>query len=355
MPDESQERTEQATPKRLEDARQRGNVARSMELNSAFVLMAGIGSLYFFGPRMFSELTALSKTIYANVTTFTLTTDSVHRYIADGSLVMLHLLAPIVSTIMVVGLLINYAQVGVLFTVHPLIPDLDKINPIEGFKRLLSLRSFVELVKGVLKILIVGYVTYITLKGEYHEYLPLMDKSVSQIFAFAVDSAFTLFLRLALVLLILAILDYGFQRWEYQRNLRMTRYEIKEEMKQMEGPPHLRARIRTLQREIARRRMMKRVPRADVVITNPVHVAVALEYDPVEMEAPTVTAKGARLIAERIKEIATEHGVPIVENPPLAQTLYRSVDLDEEIPYNLYQAVAEILAYVYQLKNKQIA
>jgi flagellar biosynthetic protein FlhB len=326
-----------------------------MELNSAFVLLAGLGGLYFFGPRMFSELTALSKTIFANAATFTLTTESVHGYIADGSWVMLRLMAPIVATIMIVGLLINYVQVGVLFTADPLIPDISKLDPIEGFKRLFSLRSFAELVKGVLKVLIVGYVTYITLKGQYHEYLPLMDRTVSQILAFAIDSAFTLFLRIALVLLILAILDYGFQRWEYERNLRMTRYEIKEEMKQMEGPPHLRARIRALQRELSRRRMMKRVPKADVVITNPVHVAVALEYDPAEMEAPTVTAKGARLIAERIKEIATEHDVPIVENPPLAQTLYRSVDIDAEIPYDLYQAVAEILAYVYRLKEKQIA
>jgi flagellar biosynthetic protein FlhB len=355
MPDESQERTEQPTPKRLEDARRKGNVARSMELNSAFILLAGLGSLYFFGPQMFSDVSALSKTIFANAASFTLTTDSVHGYIANGVWMMFHLLAPIVMTIMIIGLLINYAQVGVLFTVEPLIPDLEKINPIEGFKRLFSLRSFVELIKGILKVLIVGYVTYITLKGQYREYIPLIDKSVSQILTFTVHSAFTLFLRISLVLLVLAIFDYGFQRWEYQRNLRMTRYDIKEEMKQMEGPPHLRARIRAIQREISRRRMMKKVPRADVVITNPVHVAVAIEYDPSEMEAPTVTAKGARLLAERIKQIAAEYDIPVVENPPLAQTLYRSVDLDKQIPYDLYQAVAEILAYVYRLKDKKIA
>lgn len=355
MPDESQEKTEQATPKRLEDARDKGNVARSMELNSVCVLFAGLAGLYFFGPAMTSQLAVLSRTILANCASFPLTTDSVHSYVASGAWMMLNLLGPVVLTIMAVGLLINYAQVGVLFTAHPLTPELSKINPIEGFKRLFSLRSLVELAKGIIKILIVGYVTYVTLKGQYRDFLPLMDQTATQILAFAVHSSFVLFLRLCLVLLVLSILDYGFQRWEYQRNLRMTRYEIKEETKQQEGPPHLRARIRALQREIARRRMMKKVPKADVVITNPVHVAVALQYDTETMEAPTVTAKGARLIAERIKQIARESDVPIVENPPLAQTLFRSVDIDSQIPFDLYQTVAEILAYVYRLKEKALA
>ena len=352
MPEESlQEKTEQATPRHRRKAREEGQVAKSMELNSVFVLLAGIAALYFGGGAILAQMMGITRTVFRELPFVELATADLQSYLITGTKVILGILLPICGTIMAVGLLINCAQVGMTLAIQPITPKWSKIDPISGFKRLFSRKAFFELLKGLLKISIVGGIAYTTLKGELEHYFLLMDQSVGQILGFISTMTFRLSLKTALALLILAILDYVFQRWEQERNLRMTKQEVKEELRQAEGDPLIRSRIRSIQREMARRRMMQEVPEAEVVITNPVHLAVALKYHITTMAAPIVVAKGARLIARRIKEIAQEHNIPIVEDKVLAQTLYKTTEVGEEIPVDLYRAVAEILAYVYRLKE----
>jgi len=242
-------------------------------------------------------------------------------------------------------------QVGFLFSSEAMAPKWDKIDPLRGFQRLFSMKAFVELLKNTLKIAIVGLVAYLTVRGQVQDLPTLMDKDAWQILAYIGQVSFRIMFTTCWVLVLLAILDYGYQRWEYEKGLRMSRQDIKEEYKHTEGDPLVKARIRRMQREAARKRMMAAVPKATVVITNPTHLAVALAYDQERMIAPTVVAKGAGHIAAKIKEVALAHGVPIVENKPVAQLLYKMVDIDASVPENLYRAVAEILAFVYRLRQ----
>jgi flagellar biosynthetic protein FlhB len=262
------------------------------------------------------------------------------------------MLAPILLLLMVVGVAVNIAQIGFLFTTKPLQARLNRINPVSGFGRFFSVNGLVELAKNILKVVLVGLVVYWTIKSDFPQFLPLIDKSLGQIVVFIGRLAFKVALRAAILILILAILDLIWVRYKYFKDLRMTKQEIKEEHRQMEGPPEVRSHIRRIQLRTAVQRMMREVPSAEVVITNPTHLAVALKYDSEKMAAPVVIAKGARLIAERIKQIALEHNVPIVENQPLAQSLFKSVDIGQMIPPQFFAAVAEVLAFVYKLKKK---
>jgi len=355
MPEESyHDRTEQATPKRREEARQKGHVARSPELNSALVLLAGSVVLYFVAGAMMRQVLLTSKSIFQNLARTTVTVSAIQGYFASILGTVAVSLAPVVGTVMAVGLLSNYLQVGVVFSAEPLTPKFDKLNPWMGMKRLFSLRAVVELVKGLLKVAVVAWVASVTIQSKFPDYLRLSDQGIPEILAFLGRTTFHVTLRCALALLFLAILDYGYQRWEHERSLRMTRQEVREELKETEGDPLIRARIRSIQREMARRRMMKKIPEADVVITNPVHLAVALKYEAEKMNAPVVLAKGARLLAEKIKALAREHDIPIVEDPPLAQFLYKTTEIGMEIPVDAYKAVAEILGYIYRLKGHRV-
>jgi flagellar biosynthetic protein FlhB len=230
-------------------------------------------------------------------------------------------------------------------------PKWDKIDPLRGFQRLFSMKAFVELVKNTLKIVIVGMVAYLAVRDEVSDLPGLMDRDAWQILVYIGGISFRIMFTTCWVLIILAILDYGYQRWEYEKGLRMSRQDIKEEYKHTEGDPIVKARIKRMQREAARKRMMAAVPKATVVITNPTHLAVALAYDQERMIAPTVVAKGAGYVAAKIKEVALAHGVPIIESKPVAQLLYKMVDIDACVPENLYRAVAEILAFVYRLRQ----
>jgi len=222
-----------------------------------------------------------------------------------------------------------------------------------GSKKIfLSRRSLFELGKGFFKIGVIGFTIYLTLRSMVDDIVVLIDSDLGKISSFMVSSVFSLMLKTGIVYFLIAVFDFAFQKWEYERELRMTRQEVKEEIKELEGDPQIKARIRRKQAEIARRRMMQNVPKSDVVITNPTHIAIALKYDSEKMNAPKVVAKGMNLIAEKIKEIAMKHKIPIVEDKPLAHALYKMVDVDEEIPPQLYKAVAKVLAYVYQLKKK---
>lgn len=348
----SQERTEPATSKKKEDARRKGSVAKSVELNSSFILIFGLMLLYFGGPTMASRIATLSRDMFSHSGQVSLSPPQVHQIVVQTIAFLAETALPVWIGLMLVGLVSSYAQVGVLFSFEPLEIKLNRLNPLTGIKKVLgSRRSMMELLKNLLKVCVVAFVAYLSVESVMAESLGLMEQGAGEILAFMVSSSLKVGWKVGLAFLVLAVLDYFFQRYEYERELRMTRQEVKEEVKSTEGDPLIKGRIRKIQKQIAYRRMMHDVPKADVVIANPTHVAVALQYDGKKMFAPTVVAKGAEYLAQRIKEIAQEHGVPIVEDKALARAIYQAVEVGEQIPEKLFQAVAQVLAYIYKMKN----
>ncbi len=348
-----QERTEPATQRRRHEARQEGKVARSQELNSAFVLLAGLGLLALAGPFMLERLSELVRRILGASGQVELRADLLLGYFTGGVPYLLLTLAPIGAGILAIGLLVNLAQVGFVLSWKPLVPRLEVLDPARGFGRIFSRQGLVELAKSLFKVAAIGLVAWFTLRGEFNRLAGMSGVGDPlPVFGYAAGVALKLGLRVALVILLLAVFDYGFQRWDYEKGIMMTRKELEEESRQTEGDPLVRARVRAAQRDAARRRMMDAVKTADVVVTNPTHLAVALRYDRAKMSAPKVVAKGARLLAQRIRELAREHAVPIVEDPPLARLLYK-IEIGAEVPVGLFRAVAEVLAYVYRLKERR--
>jgi flagellar biosynthetic protein FlhB len=277
--------------------------------------------------------------------------NSIHPFVAAVFEQILSILLPVMTAVVIAGLLGNIIQVGFLFTGETLVPKFSKLNPIKGMKKFVSIRSLAELVKSLIKVCIVAGVAVLMIRGELENIPGLMQMRPIDIVAFIGSVSLRICFYTCLVLIVLAILDYAFQRWRHEKDLKMTKQEVKDEFKQREGDPKVRARIRKVQIEMARRRMMEAVPEATVVITNPTHLAIALKFDVKKMIAPCVVAKGAGAIAGRIKEIAKKNNVPIVENKPLAQTLFKAVEIGGLIPVELYRAVAEVLAYVYRLRE----
>lgn len=324
-------------------------------MSSVALLLSGLMTLSWGGAFFYQQLTQILRHYLGHAAGIRVNADNL-RHIALMALEQFALvMAPLFLVLAAVAVLANFLQVGPVWSGKALQPNFGKINPAEGIKRLFSPQSLAELAKSLLKITIVGAIAYFTVAGELDRLLPLLDQTPYQILAFLGDVCGRLFWRVCLVLAALAVLDFLFQKWQWERDHRMTKQEVKEEYKQTEGDPKVKARIRSIQRDMARKRMMAAVPEADVVITNPTHLAVALQYESGKMEAPVVTAKGAGLIAERIREIAREHDVPIVEDRPLARNLYKSVEVGRPIPEALYQAVAEVLAYVYRLRRMKAA
>lgn len=353
MAEESfEERNEAPSPKRRSDAREKGNVARSIEINSALVLLAAIFVLQFSGAWMLHESQNIISFYFQLIQRPELSIEATVEIAKYALYIFLKLSFPIALVIMIIGFVANIIQIGFLFTGHPLIPKLEKVDPIQGFKRMFSIRSFVEAFKSIAKFGIVSVVSYLIIKNEFDTILTLSQMSIMAIWLFLLQASFKLFLYITLVLIVLAILDYLYQRYEYEKNLRMTRQELKEERKQLEGDPLIKARIRSLQREMSRRRMMEEVPKATVVVTNPTHYAIALRYEPDEMEAPVVVAKGKEFLAQKIREIAVQKNIPVVEDKALVRAMYGLVNVGEPIPVQFFNAVAEIMAYVYKLKNK---
>ncbi len=348
---DDQERTERATPRKREEARKKGQVARSREVVSAAVLSACLICLYFQSSGAMERMMNMMRSSFRRSIAVTLSTDTVPALFAQTVLDMLILLGPLFLTVVLAGLASNTFQVGFQITAESVTPKLSKINPLEGFKRLFSLQSVMELVKSVMKLAIVGFVAYLAVRSELPHLIPLMDRSVPEILVFMGRVSFRILGTTCIILAFLAVLDYAYQRWELERTLRMSRQEIKDETKETEGDPLIKSRIRRIQQEMARKRMMAAVPKADVVITNPTHLAVAIRYDPERMAAPTVVAKGRGFLAATIRQVAERHGVPVVENKPVAQVLYKMVEVSGIIPENLYRAVAEILAFVYRLRE----
>ncbi len=347
------DKTEKATPKKKSDARKKGQVFQSREMSASLILILMIVSMNAFGSILFNQLSAFIKKTFTEylVNKDAFNTDILAKIFIDGVIVLAKTSLPLLLIAMIAGLLVGYAQVGILFTLETLKPKGNRINPLSGFKRMFSLRSVVELVKAIIKILIVAWVAYSYLKSKTNEVVALMNADLLDILSFIGNSAFAVALRICIAMILLGFLDFLYQRYDYEKNLKMTKQEVKEEFKQMEGNPEIKSKIKQKQRQMSMKRMMQEIPKADVVITNPTHFAVAIKYDAEKASAPIVVAKGQDYIALRIKQVATENKVQIVENKPLARTLFSTVDIGQPIPPELYQAVAEILAFVYNLKN----
>jgi len=352
VPDKGdQEKTEKPTPKRLQEARKKGQVAKSPELGSALILLGSLGVLLFGGVWMFWTLAKFMHGIFGNLGALHIQGASATAFLLEIFEQVFILIAPLMLVLMIVGIGANLMQVGFLFTADPFIPKLSKFNPVTGMKRFVSLRSLVELIKSLCKILLISGIAYAVLSGEWDVLPSLMEMSVAQILSFIGIASLKILFYVSLGMLVMAVLDFVYQKWQLTKDLMMTKQEVKDEMKQSEGDPQVKGKIRRAQREMAMRRMMQAVPDADVIITNPTHLAVALKYAAEEMAAPQVIAKGSEFIAERIKKIATENNVPIVQNKPLAQVLYKTCEIGDTIPESLYRAVAEVLAYVYRLRQ----
>ena len=346
----SEDRTESPSQYRREEFRRQGNVAMSKELLSVLVL-TGVGfSLYMGSSIITSGFTELSHQYFG----FGRITDYSRRDVVDSFRQVMKIwggmVAPVFAAAMIFGILGSVAQVGFFVTWEPLSPNWDRLNPVQGFTRLFSLNSLMEAAKTLLKLGIASWIVWLYLKSHLHAPAELFYKPIPDLAHITLSLTAKLFFTLVMSLSVLAIGDYAFQRYRLEKQMRMTRQEAKEEFKLREGDPLMKSRIRSLQRKMASRRMMEAVPKADVVVTNPTHFAVALKYDSETMDAPRVIAKGADHVALKIKEIAKFHRVAIVENKPLARALYKELDIGDAIPRQLYKAVAEVLAYVYRLK-----
>lgn len=349
----SEEKTEQPTYKKLKDARDKGQIAQSKDLNGAVTLLAVFVAFAFFSDFYVDNMFAY----YIYVMDLTedtarfFSTNEIGLFFNETVLFILRMSLPLLLTALVLGVLVSYIQVGFLFTTETLKPKFDKINPVKGLKNMFSSRSLVEMVKSIAKAVLLMIVSLSYINDNLRKLLLTLELELGPFVAVLWELVFGVVIRCALLLFVIAVFDFAYKKWKNKKELMMTKQEIKEEYKQSEGDPQLKSKIKEKQRALAMSRMMQEVPKADVIITNPTHFAVALRYDVSLGDAPIVTAKGQDLIAQNIKKIAGENNIPIVENKPLAQTLYKTVDIGSFIPADLYEAVAEVLAYVFSIKN----
>lgn len=353
--DSGQERTEKATPKRLQDARDKGQVARSRELNSAVLVLLGAGGLWFLGERIGGGLLGLMRRGFALDRATVLDPASLVTQLGGAGRQALFALAPWLALAVLAAALAPLLLGGFLFTSDGLQPKFERLDPIKGIKRVFSAQGAMETGKALAKFVVLGGIALLVMRQMTPVLLGLGGEPVPVALVHAGELTMRAFFLIALGLLLIAAVDVPFQLWNHAKQLRMTRQDIKDEMKESEGRPEVRGRIRARQRELSRRRMMQDVPTASVVVTNPTHYAIALRYDVGGNGAPRLVAKGADLIAAQIRALAKEHGVPILEQPPLARALYYSTKLGAEVPRELYAAVAQVLAYVYQLRTMMAA
>lgn len=353
MAEEStEEKTEKPTPKKREETRNKGEVAKSRELSSVVVLFSGLFVMVIFGSFMLSKIHELMKGIFSNPTINDQTVSSVIEFIQQLIISFLVIIGPLLAAVFIGAVLSNVMQVGFMFSGELIKPKLSKLNPMKGLKRLVSMQSLMELAKSIVKLIIIGITAYLTIKQEMDNVSMLGELEIGAIFQYIFSIYYRILLRCSIAMVVLALIDYGFQKYEFEKRIKMSKQEIKDEYKKTDGDPLVKSRIKTIQMEMARKRMMQAVPEADVIITNPTHYAVALKYDSLNMNAPKLVAKGAGEIAGRIKSLAAKHNVPVLENKELARNIYKLVEIGSEIPTDLYQAVAEVLAYIYKLKGK---
>jgi flagellar biosynthesis protein FlhB len=348
----AQEKNLPATTRRLNEARKRGQAAKSTEVNTAVILLIALVGLRFFGEFIFQTLGDTVRYYLTNIGEPEVSLANIRAISFPAARTLLVTAFPVVVLAAVAGVIANVMQSGLMLSMHPLKPDLGRINPISGAKRLLSAKALVDLVRNIVKLSLLITVFWLSVSVRFDEIALLGVVDPISGWQLIPEIGFDAALRGAAVLGLIGLIDLLWQRYQFRKDLRMSNQEVKQEHKDTEGDPLLRRRIRERGRALAEQRMMAEIPGADVIITNPVHLAIALRYDTLSMNAPTVVAKGQRLIAQRIRGIATEHNIPIVENRPLAQTIFRTVDIGQEIPDNLYKAVAEVLAFVFGLKRK---
>jgi flagellar biosynthetic protein FlhB len=349
--DSDLERTESASPRRLEEARSKGNIPRSRELNTFAILIAGGAGLLMLGPKFSTGLLDLTQHWFTFDRGSLEHTDQLWSGFMDTVVTVLMLFIPLMVVLIIAVLAAPMSIGGWLFSVEALQPDFGRLNPLKGITRMFSVTSLVELAKAVLKAIVVGSVGYWVVMSKQDEILSLAKEPITGSIPHMTHMLAWTFILITGAMAFIVALDVPFQLWEYYRKLRMTKEEVRREAKESDGDPMLKGRIRAMQREAARKRMMSEVPKADVIVTNPTHYAVALVYRQGEMRAPRVVAKGSYLLAQRIRELGEENNVPILEAPPLARALYKHAELDQEIPATLFSAVAEVLAYVYQLRS----
>ena len=352
MSEDQGEKTEQATDAKREEFRKQGQVAHTRELGSALLFLAIAGSVWFFGRFYMSNIQELFNKTFGADMVMSIRKGNPFELVQFAATKAFILMLPISVVAAVIGVVSTVAQIGFMQVEDAFSPKFEKLNPIDGFSRIVSLRALVEGLKAFLKLGAVGIVLWLLLKGEAAKAPYLVTYSIEQILEYIGTVVVKLMMGVGLVMTALAAADYFFQRWDLEKKMMMTKQEVKEEHKSREGDPMIKSRIRRIQREMANKRMMNDIPKASVVITNPTHIAVVLKYDDT-LPAPQVVAKGADLVAERIKAIAREHNIPIMENKPLARTIFKTIKIGQIIPRELFVAVAEVLSYVFKLKQKR--
>lgn len=348
--DSGGEKTEDPSSKRRQDFRKKGQVVQSKEVQTAGLFTIVLLFWLYYLPTFWSKFTTLLFSLWQSSGQFEITPASTMNLAFFLLQQLAYLMAPLFVLVLLVAFFSSVFQFGWILTATPLIPDFSKMNPISGMARFVSKKSMLEVLKSILKVLLIGFIGYSTVLNNFQEALILVDVSVVSAISFLGRIALTIFAKICALLIFLAFLDYIFLKWEMEEKMKMTKQEVKEEFKASEGDPHVKAQIRAIQQQMARKRMMADVPKADVIVTNPTHLSVAIKYDSENMDAPMIIAKGADFIAMRIREIARENKIPIIENPPVARLLHK-IEIGEHIPEDLFKAVAEILAHVYSLKG----
>ena len=347
----AQDKTEKPIGKKLNEARRKGNVPKSRDLAAVVTCLGGAIATYMCAAGICQHAHQMMIDLWGDGFKSGLE-DNLNRLLfLEVANHFFFMVAPILGSVIVLAVAINFGQIRGLLAWEAIMPSMSKLNPINGLKHLISGRSLVELAKTLLKLTFLTYVVYYFVQRDSDLFFPLMDMELTDITKVIGSLALKIVVRASLIMLVLAILDFAYQRRKHNKDLMMTKQEVKEEHKQTEGSPLIKSKIRSAQRALARRRMMSKVPKADIVLTNPTHYAVALEYSK-DMEAPKVLAKGKDLVAHKITRIARQHNIPVIPNPPLARALYHEVELEGTIPVTLYRAVAKVLAYVYQQRQQ---
>ncbi|KGX93157.1 flagellar biosynthesis protein FlhB [Pontibacillus halophilus JSM 076056 = DSM 19796] len=346
------EKTEKATPKKREDTRKKGQVAKSQDITTSLLMLAVFILFIAIGGYLKERFIGILEHSFNENMGVTLTEESTHKILVDMTVMTATTIAPVMGIAVLAGVAANYMQIGFLFSTEPLKVQLNKLNPIEGAKKIFSARALVELLKSLLKIALVGTITFTIIWMRRSDMMETSQKGIDASLAFFSETTITMGIAASLGLLFISVIDYTYQRYDHEKNIRMSKHDIKDEYKNSEGDPQIKSKIKERQRQMSMQRMMSEVPEADVVITNPTHYAIAIKYDEKKADAPYVVAKGVDYVAQRIKEVANNHDVVMVENRPLARGLYDTVEINETIDEQFYQAVAEVLAYVYRVQKK---
>ena len=352
--EESQEKTEEATPRKLREARKKGQVPKSRDINSILLLIITFGMLAFFKSSINEKLQAFMKVCFEQIAAAGQNQGGatlLKGLLSQGLEVSTAILTPLLAVVFTVAILVSYLQVGGIFSIEPIKPSFKKINPVEGFKRIFKLRSFVELIKSAVKISLVFLIAVLVIKKYLPDLIIAVTASLPQTLVLTGKVLVSFIIKVAIFFLIIATFDLSYQRWQHFKDMRMTKYEVSQEFKRDEGDPLIKQHRRQMHQELANTDI-SRIAKSDVVVVNPIHLAIAIKYDRTYMEAPQIMVKGQRLVAEQIKQVAKDQGIPIIENVPLAHALFE-FEPGDEIPEDLYEAMAEVLSFVYRLRQKR--